>query len=94
MNGNIAIHTACRFNNPDIMRVLLLYKPEHKTKEQQLKAKTGYFENTPLHIAAYDSDDTTIPGLILEYGGPDMLKETNSNHDTPVHVAASRGHLK
>ena len=97
-DGEIPLHTACKDNeNNDIVTTILGCNAGrdgiNHHQSSQLKATNEIFENTPLHIAACLGNEKIVR-IILNCGDGEMLlKETNKIGDTPVHGAASRGHV-
>jgi ankyrin repeat protein len=97
-DGEIPLHTACKdIENNDIVIIILGCNAGRDGinyhQSSQLQATNEIFGNTPLHIAACLGNDSIV-GTILECGNSTaLLKETNKIGDTPVHGAASRGHV-
>ena len=98
-DGEIPLHTACKNDeNNDIVIIILGCNAGRDginyRQEDQLKATNDIFGNTPLHIAACLGNERIVR-TILDHGNSKMfLKKTNKIGDTPVHGAASRGHVR
>ena len=99
-DGEIPLHTACKYDeNNDIVTIMLgcnAGRDGHGINYHlslQLQATNEIFGNTPLHIAACLGNEKIV-NTILGYGnGRMLLKKKNKIGDTPVHGAASRGHV-
>ena len=100
-DGEIPLHTACKYDeNNDIVTIILgcnAGRDGHGInyyQSLQLQATNEIFGNTPLHIAACLGNEKIV-STILGYGnGRMLLKKKNKIGDTPVHGAASRGHVR
>ena len=66
---------------------------DYQRQKSQLKATNEIFGNTPLHIAACLGNDGIVRTILDCEDGKTLLKMTNKIEDTPVHGAASRGHV-
>lgn len=86
----IPLHVACKDDeNKGIVEVLL--KKDH---ERQLKAVNRIYGNTPLHIAACLGNREIVDEILKCGNSTHLLKKINKLKDTPVHSAASRGHVR
>ena len=86
----IPLHIACKDDdNSNIVQVLLGYR-----HQQQLKAINGIYGNTPLHIAACLGNREIVDTILKCPNSVSLLREKNKLKDTPVHSAASRGHVR
>ena len=60
----------------------------------QLETTNEIFGNTPLHIAACLGNERIVQTILDCENGKMLLKNKNKIGDTPVHNAASRGHVR
>ena len=92
-DGEIPLHTACKDDeNNDIVKILLGYRDG--MQKLQLIATNEIFGNTPLHVAACLGNEKIVHMILKCKDGKSLLEKTNKMKDTPVHGAASRGHLR
>lgn len=86
----IPLHIACKDDdNSNIVLDLLGYR-----QQQQLEAVNGIYGNTPLHVAACLGKRKIVDTILECPNSVSLLREKNKLKDTPVHSAASRGHVR
>ena len=98
-DGEIPLHTACKYDeNNDIVEILLGCKARkdgiNYQQKLQLEATNEIFGNTALHVAACLGNEKIVSTILKCEDGKLLLKNKNKMRDTPVHGAASRGHLR
>ena len=98
-DGEIPLHTACKHDeNSDIVKVLLGCNAGRDgtdyQQKWQLQATNEIFGNTALHVAACLGNQVIVDTILNCEEGRLLLKKENKMRDTPVHGAASRGHLR
>ena len=98
-DGEIPLHTACKNDeNNDIVIIILGCNAGRDginyRRQVQLKATNDIFGNTPLHIAACLGNEKIVHTILDHENSRMLLKKMNKIGDTPVHGAASRGHVR
>ena len=63
-------------------------------QSSQFEATNEIFGNTALHIAACLGNEKIVSTILGCQDGRMLLKKKNKIGDTPVHGAASRGHVR
>ena len=85
--GRTALHASAAWNRADIARILL-------SKGANARAKSGTVEecgDTALHLAAYYGY-TDVSKVLID-ADPNLVKETNENHETPLSRACFNAQL-
>ena len=96
--GEIPLHIACKNDeNNDIVGIILGCTAGRDgvnyRQKLQLEATNEIFGNTALHIAACLGNERIVHTILDCKDGTLLLKKKNKINDTPVHGAASRGHV-
>ena len=97
-DGEIPLHIACKDDeNNDIVIILLGCNAGRDginyRQKLQLQVTNEIFGNTALHIAACLGNKSNVRTILDCKDGKLLLKQKNKINDTPVHGAASRGHV-
>ena len=100
-SSELPLHLACKDEeNSEIVQILLGHNRElggiNYHKQEQLEAENEVFGNTPLHVAASLGNHQIVKIILSDrdINPSDLLKKQNKLKDTPVHNAASRGHVR
>lgn len=95
INKNIPLHIACCSSEDDHTMVEALLHCDAQMIENQLSIKTGYFGNTALHLAAWNNNVKVLKCILkAAKNARSELRNNNINLDSPVHLAAEKGHVK
>ena len=91
-SGETPLHLACKFNEKEIVDVLL---SDHIDKQKLIKEANEIYGNTPLHVAALLGHHEIVEMILNKCSDVnEVLQLPNKLKDSPVHAAASRGHVE
>ena len=86
--GETPLHTALRQSRADILAILM------PVVQNQLSSEKDSNGNSYLHLAAESGDWRALGYMVNSPSAQHMLNETNYSGSTPLHVAATKGHVQ